>query len=333
MVDGFDLIEEEHQDGADVQIQNPGALPAADSKVPTALGIPALLIGLIALMLSLTPYVRADRAIFGMISLPLGALGLLLGLGALAVAIMRKGQGIGFPIAGAAANLVAVAVAAVGLVWPRPETRPQLVAEPERPQDVARVEDSSKEMTTPPETKGPQWVDASKGIVPFYDLRVKVDKVTIGTVRVQSILEGATETKAQYLHIHLLVGNAGTAKKFDYRGWSGTTPTGSVDDLLKGLTGEGGGLKEVMGAVSKHAASLSDDIGNKYKTIKLETGDEIPGQINAETPIYPNETKGDLLVFQRPVDTIKYLRLELPGGACGMKETLYLQIPKSMIQR
>src|SRR5207302_4602900 len=94
---------------------------AADSKVPIGLGIPALFLGALALLLSLTPYVRSAQSIFGIISLPLGGLGLLLGIGGLAIAILQKGQGIGFPIAGSASSLVALAMAVVWLSWLRPE--------------------------------------------------------------------------------------------------------------------------------------------------------------------------------------------------------------------
>src|SRR5438105_14194148 len=96
MVDGFDLSEEEHTEGGrSVQKADLGALPAADSKVPLGLGASALLLGIVALLLSLVPLVKNAHDIFSKVSLPLSGLGLLMGLGGLIVAVMRKGQGIG----------------------------------------------------------------------------------------------------------------------------------------------------------------------------------------------------------------------------------------------
>jgi hypothetical protein len=62
-------------------------------------------------------------------------------------------------------------------------------------------------------------------------------------------------------------------------------------------------------------------------------GAQIPGQINAATSVYPGKQIEDLLVFEPPIDNVKFLRLELPAGAFDGTGSLYLQIPKSMISR
>ena len=90
-----------------------------------------------------------------------------------------------------------------------------------------------------------------------------------------------------------------------------------------------------MGVAGKNAATLTDNFGNPYKPFKVNValGEEIPGQISAETSIYPEKNIEDLLVFEPPLENIEFLRLELPAAACGMTGTLHLQIPKSMIRR
>jgi hypothetical protein len=337
MVDGFDLIEEEHtEDGRSVQKADAGTLPAADSKVPLGLGAPALLLGMVALFLSLVPFVRSAHGIFGIVSLPLSGLGLLLGLGGLIVAVMRKGQGIGFPIAGSACSLVAVAVAVVWLGWLRPAPAVPVSAPVamQKAPEVPEAEHSKKDIQIADSTaKAPRWLDASKGPIQFEDLRVKVGAVVVSTVKLTTILDGQVETPQKYLGIQIFVGNASRTKKLDYRGWSGAVKPADINDALKGLSREGGGLGDLMGVGGKYAATVTDNFGNKYKRFNPALGDEIPGQISTATSIYPETTIEDLLVFEPPLENIQYLHLELPAGACGMTGSLYLQIPKKMIQR
>jgi hypothetical protein len=70
-----------------------------------SLGIASVILGCLTLVLSLIPCV-------GMLSLPLSALGLLLAIIGAGVCFVRKGRGIGFPIAGAAINSLAFVIAA-----------------------------------------------------------------------------------------------------------------------------------------------------------------------------------------------------------------------------
>ena len=83
----------------------------------------------------------------------------------------------------------------------------------------------------------------------------------------------------------------------------------------------------------KNAAAVKDNFGNSYKRFTIGLGEEIPGQIVAETSIYPEKTVEDLLVFEPPLENIEYLHLELPAAACGMTGALRLEIPASMIRR
>jgi len=72
-----------------------------------------------------------------------------------------------------------------------------------------------------------------------------------------------------------------------------------------------------------------DDFGNTYKRGRFVGGAPL-GQLTTES-IYPNKTIQDLLVFEPPIDTIEYLRLELPASAFGEKGTLRFEIPKEWI--
>jgi hypothetical protein len=69
-----------------------------------SLGIASLVLGVLAFVFSVIPC-------FGIVSLPVSGLGLLLGVAGGVVCFMRKGSGIGYPIAGAPVNLLALVIA------------------------------------------------------------------------------------------------------------------------------------------------------------------------------------------------------------------------------
>ncbi len=301
------------------------------------LGIPAILLGVAGLGLSLTPFVLTTRANLPIIGLPLSALGLLLGVGGLAVALMRKGHGVGFPIAGSSCSAVAVVMAILGLVSPRADNNGPAVVATSTPLTTPSPheplpEDYKKDKETRPAADAPRWIDVSKNAAVLQDLRVRVKMVLVSHVKKKTILDGQVETPENYLGIQLMLDNLSKTKKIGYKGWSGTAATGDLNEALKALGGEGGGIKDVL-SPGKNAATVTDNFGNSYKRLALDAGEEIPGQVNKETSIYPDGSVEDLLVFEPPLENAEYLHLQLPAAACGMTGTLYLEIPRKMIQR
>jgi hypothetical protein len=182
--------------------------------------------------------------------------------------------------------------------------------------------------------KGPSWVDASKRGVQQGDIRVEIGGVAERNVKVRDVLGEETVSPTKYLTIQVILSNTSTTRKIDFLGWSGAGATPlALSDLLGGANSNKANATETVAAAGRNAASLMDDHGNSYKRITLELGGQIPGQINAATSIYPEKQLEDLLVFEPPIDNIQFLRLELPAGAFGGTGSLYLQIPKAMIQR
>lgn len=81
-------------------------LTTVNVKLPrrgSSLGVAGCILGTLALPISLVPLI-------GLIGVPLSALGLLLGVAGLLVAVFRKGSGIGFAIAGSAISALALFV-------------------------------------------------------------------------------------------------------------------------------------------------------------------------------------------------------------------------------
>jgi len=86
-------------------------------------------------------------------------------------------------------------------------------------------------------------------------------------------------------------------------------------------------IVEYKGFGRSSAIRLSDDVGNPYD--RVPTG-SVEGQLQKES-LHPDEPVEDLLVFQRLVSGVNFLKLELPASVLDEKENLRFKIPKSMI--
>jgi hypothetical protein len=64
--------------------------------------------------------------------------------------------------------------------------------------------------------------------------------------------------------------------------------------------------------------------------VNFGLGSRIVGQIKSEA-LYPNKPISDLIVFEKPLDTLEYLVLDLPAGNLGLEGRIQFKIPKEMI--
>ncbi len=275
-----------------------------------ALGIAALVLGVVAFGLSWIPLI-------GVFTTALSGLGLLLALVGGLVAIARRGRGVGFPIAGAAVNLLALAVAVgVTLVLhgalnrmvdnddERDRTNPvstPATGKTSEPRQPAPDNKPAPEPAKPPS----EWADASREAVTQGDLRVRVTGVKVDFVRLHEL--GDTESKEKDLLIVLQIENTSATRKIDYRGW------GAMELLL-----------------DQERPRLTDNFGNLYKRVEFGIGSQVEGQITTAS-IYPGKAVTDVLVFERPVEGVEFLRLELPARNVEGSGKLCLEIPRTMI--
>lgn len=84
---------------------------APSANVQMGFGIAALCVGCVAVIISLIPCIGL------FIGMPIAGLGIVLGVVGLIVALVQKGRGLGFPIAGSCVNLVALLIGAVWYFW------------------------------------------------------------------------------------------------------------------------------------------------------------------------------------------------------------------------
>jgi hypothetical protein len=286
------------------------------SRAAHSLGIAALVIGVLSFFVCWIPF----------LGVAVSGLGLLLGLGGLVLAVVRRGSGVGFSIAGSGLSALSLVIC---LVWTfavssafkavdnavakQNLTNQVAVSDPDRdkaaPQDQGDAPPPGQDKAPPPPTKSePVWADASKGAVRQGDLQVQVVQVTIGQVPLKTIT-GNSRSKDNLLMVTLELRNTNPTKKVDYHTWSGA-------DF----------------SFDRDFATLKDNFDNSYKRISFGLGSYPVGAVERSESIYPNKSVTDVLVFEVPLDTIEYLRLELPAENFGGTGMLRLQIPKSMIQ-
>ena len=146
-----------------------------------------------------------------------------------------------------------------------------------------------------------EWIDA-KNPVQRGAAQVRVTRVVIGKVRLKSF-SGEGESQEPLCQITLRITNTDSARKIDYRGWQSNT---FMSD-----------------------SKLTDNVGNRYKSINFGFGDDIVGQVRSES-IYPGKSVDDLLVFEVPIDAAKSLNLELPASNVGETGQIRFLISREM---
>lgn len=271
----------------------------SQSKAAHSLGISAMVLGIVGLLTVCVPFV----------SLPLSGLGFLLGAFGVGMAIVRKGTGVGFSIAGAAISgvvflpsLLFWTMFAGALKSASDEVAKQL-EQAEHTNQMALGETPNEPGAV--DASADSWVDASEGVRQG-DIEVRVTSVKIDRVQLKDFTDDAS-SKDKLAIIELSIANRGQTKKLQYESWSGS---GSF--------------------LPKNVATLSDSFDNNYQRITFGALTSVAGQLAKES-VYPGKSVTDLLVFEPPIATAEFLKLELPAGAFGGTGKLRLKIPKSMI--
>ena len=160
---------------------------------------------------------------------------------------------------------------------------------------------------------GPAPVSANPGpslpsprdTIKFGDIGVSIASVAVDFVPLEDF-RGNGKSADKLLMVKLRLHNSSDSKKIDYHGWQ--------PDFV-GLLGE--------------PASLADDKGNDYKRITFGI-DKVAGRISRGESIYPGKEITDVLVFEEPVATCKYLILSLPSAALKADKDAKVRIPRSL---
>ncbi len=270
------------------------------------------------------------------IGLLLGGLGLLLGVSGLIIAVVRKGAGIGYSIAGSAVSAISLilglAFAAAlsslfagmnkGMHAQDTTAQAQPVSKSDStvtgPQSIdsgAPASNTAAEhatgnptATTPVPSDEKSLIAADKYGGKLHDIYVKIDGARTGKVPLHSSMGDDGESEKTFLTIWLTVQNKSDRKKLDYRTWG---PDAS--------------------SIFESGVSLKDDAGNTYKRVNFGFSEKIKGA-DGSASVYPGKEIRDAIVFELPIDKLDYVEPVLPGKNVDEEGELRFRIPKAMIR-
>lgn len=281
-------------------------VPAVNARdAAHSLGIASLVLGSLAFLICWIP-------LLGVMGIPLSGLGVLMGGVGVIIAIVRKGRGIGFSIAGTGTCLLALVVAfavnaavfataqsLADAAKKSRETNQTIIPNDPTDEKKARLVQKTQKTANPIKSAPPVevWADASKAAVEQDGMQVRIKSVRVDFVRMKNLIDdGESKSKEKLLVIHVEMKNQTETKKLDYRSWA-----------------------EEHSILSDGAGRLTDNFGNTYKRINFGFSSRIEGRVSGSESIYPGKAIGDVLTFEVPIDKVEYLRLELPGNNFGGK--------------
>jgi hypothetical protein len=243
--------------------------------------------------------VFAQIAFLSFLAIPLGCVGLLLGLVGILLCLDTPRRGWILAAGGTtvSAAVIGIVLLVPGLFGIEPRTEGE---ESERTDPVVEKVDARR--IEGRDADEAEWVDAGKHLFRVGKMRIKVAAVQIKRLQykdgtVQPVKEGKS------LAITLRLSNINNASAIAYRSWQAPGAAG---------------------------LRLKDNTGKTYAAASLEPGKQVAGHVN-EAKVSLGQPVTDVLVFRVPVASYKYLRLELPAAAVGGTGTLRLHIPRSMV--
>jgi hypothetical protein len=273
--------------------------------------------------------------IFGWIGIAVGALGLLVGFAGLVVAALQNAAGLVLNVAAATSALVGLVVSvALGIstgmfsraVPPAVTAPPIVVQSPPPPAPKVEPPHKDPEPAPPPE---PVWTDAGQSIERG-PIRASITAAAVEQVRLESAnpLSMQREKAAPYLHVQVRLENISADKIVNVPGWMGAGGNSGALGMVGQALGDSPIGKQLAGATA--AATLVDDKGNGYPQIEAIRLPSAHAELGASPSLRPGESSEKHLLFDRPIDTAQFLRIELAPTGFGGTEPLRFQISRAI---
>ncbi len=303
----------------------PRAVPSDGGSVtPKIIGGVAVILGTVALA---TCWLPMMGGLIGWTGIAMGGSGLITGAIGLALAAQHKGSGLMLNISGTSSAAVGLVLSVVlgvanGMFTSAPAPKLPVVVAKATPKPA---------IPTPIKRREPEpelvWTDASQPIQQG-DIKAAIVSVKIEQVRLEDLTTMKRGKPQPMLKIKVALENTSQDKIVEYPGWIGGGDL--VGQGLGQLVGgeAGGALAQLAGS----GAILSDQVGNKYKQTSISLVFGGPLTVNQDNSIRPGKVAEKELLFAPPLETIEYLRLELPPAGFSGSDSLRFQIPKAMIE-
>jgi hypothetical protein len=300
-------------------------------KGTSGLGIASLVLGIIAAIVCWIPFL-------GLLSLPVAAIGLFLGLLGFLVSLIGGRSGAGMPLAGLllCGTAIAITIVTTGgtakLIGDR-MARDWTAKNATNQEELSKINSDTSNPTAststapsatrlsagdgfvhssnsqqPEQRSVDKWAPADKGVRQG-DVEVRVISAQVAPVPLREEFGGDRETsKEPQLMLTVQIKNTSDSKKIDYRSWAG---------------------RDV--SFERDYATIHDNFDNNYKRITFGFSSRVVGQTTVES-IYPGRSLNDVLVFEPPISKAEYLNLELPAENFSGKGMLRLRVPAKMIK-
>jgi hypothetical protein len=278
---------------ADARLDVELPLPSAEHSRKLDAGmVAAFLCGSVALLLASIPALNLATK-------PLGALGLVIGLGASVWPAWKNGRPLGVPVA-----ICALCLFTFAFLGKLPRLH-----QTARPTTVAvLLKPAANSMAAYPPVRDDEWVDAATHAMQTHDLRVQVAAVQIGKVKLQEQKKEFLSSQ-KFLAIQLQIGYHGAAlERLDYEPWA-----------------------DVASAPSKNPAVLMDASGRTYLQVTLDAGTWVAGR-GEHLFLTAGRQVRETLIFAVPPTPVEDLRLRLPAAAFGIDGEFRFKIPRSMVK-
>ena len=295
-----------------------------------ATAIASLTLGIFAALACWVPFI-------GLVAIPLGLLGLLLGVIAITQVFAAGRRGLSAAGVGTGLSVIAMVVSVLitgsvsrGISNALAKTKqPEPVAQAVPPEQKANQPEPAAQAAPPDKATAPQQATLAPPIdeprpapktAKFVEYRnparlgnvqVRISRVVRGQVPLTDRHpfpgeDGRGKSKDELLSIYLEVTNLDDGRKLDYR-----TPAGDV--------------------LGFNGSKLADDLGNHYRGINFGFSSKPERQTDSES-VYPGKSIVDHLVFELPVAKAKSLNLELPGDHVGLEAGIFrFKIPISAV--
>ncbi len=310
---------------------------APDRQQSNSVGVAALVLGIIAVLTAWVPFLGLLAIPVGLIGGLLGVIGLLYGLWSGRGKVVTSGVGLVLSVGSILLSVAITGVAAKGIgaalddaksrenrsttllaaTTPKPSiSKPEdLIKVPtpsagevaSKPSGLPTPEPKVQEPSKPKPDENEGWV-----VVPneASDENVAITITSVAVDRVKCKIFGEDKmSEDPCLIVSLSIYNLSKHRKIDYKSWGGT------------------GFELLSDGVSLH-----DNFGNKYKRGSFDVLIDIVGRTK-EASIYPGKSVDDVLLFEVPLESVKRLDLELPGENIGSDKVCRFRIPANLIKR
>ena len=300
----FEAIEPQSK-GKHLPSESPQAVTSGmpmplSERMPSGFGISSFNFGILALLIAWVPFI-------GLLGIPLSIIGLLMGVVGIILSVKLKRTNIGFSVTGTSLSAVALILAIYSTTKATTSITDGLSNLFDTSQNASSIDESSAVNTEGDRKKEIQWQSALNDIT-HDNINLRLTSCRIGTVALKDISGDQGVSKEKLLSLGISLTNLSETSKMTYQTWAGS-----------GFS------------ISKDHATVTDNFGNVYRRIDFGFSNDVIGSTKTGS-IYPGKSLTDVLIFEKPIDRIENLRLELPASNFGGTGTVYVEIPKSLIK-